>query len=302
MSPLEELAEAVGPEDPVVAVGGRTQWAVGGLPDPSARQVGAPAGVVSHQPAEMVARVRAGTPVGELAAALAGGSQMAPLDPVSEGATVGGVLAVGRSGLRRPRWGPVRDLVLEVTYVSAQGKLVRAGGPVVKNVSGFDLCKLMVGSLGTLGVLAEVVLRTYPLPEATLWLRAEEDPWALRQRLFRPSSILWDGRWVWVLLEGSRADVEAEAASLGGGFSEAPPPTAPSAGRRSMRPSQLRSACASLEAGSFVAEVATGLLHQDTPAPPCPPEPSSLELNSRVKALFDPTGRMNPGRSVCAQP
>jgi NAD dependent epimerase/dehydratase family enzyme len=83
---------------------------------------------------------------------------MVPLDPVDpERATVGGVLAVGESGIRRLRYGPVRDTVLEVRFVNAAGKVVKAGGPVVKNVTGYDLCRLLVGSVGTLGFLAEVV-------------------------------------------------------------------------------------------------------------------------------------------------
>src|SRR5207237_3236629 len=87
--------------------------------------------------------------------------------PPHEGATVGGVLAVGRSGLRRLRFGPVRDTLLEARYVSAEGRLVKAGGPTVKNVSGFDLCRLLVGSLGTLGLLGAVVLRCRPRPAAS---------------------------------------------------------------------------------------------------------------------------------------
>ena len=73
-------------------------------------------------------------------------------------------LAVGHSGIRRLGWGPVRDTVLEVRYVSADGRLIKGGGPTVKNVSGYDLPRLFVGSLGTLGIIAEVVLRTRPVP------------------------------------------------------------------------------------------------------------------------------------------
>src|SRR5207247_4197918 len=108
--------------------------------------------------------------------------------PAGDGATVGGVLAVGRSGLRRLRFGPIRDVLLEARYVSAEGRLVKAGGPTVKNVSGFDLCRLLVGSLGTLGLLAEVVLRCRPLPAESRWLAGEADPLGLLRRPYRPSS------------------------------------------------------------------------------------------------------------------
>lgn len=306
MPALAAFAEEVGGTDdgPVVCVGGRTQWDVGGVADPAAREVRAPAGVVEYEPAEMVVRVRAGTTVAELDAAVAAGGQQVPLDPrTPEQATVGGMLAVGASGVRRLRYGPVRDTVLEVRVVLAGGEVVKAGGPVVKNVSGYDLGRLLVGSLGTIGFLGEVVLRCSPRPAVATWWRAEgADPFAARGRLFRPSSILWDGATTWVLLEGGEADVRAERAALGAGWDEAgAPPALPSAGRRSMAPSQLRTLA--FEPGTFVAEVGVGTVHLGeaalAAAPPAPaPDPSTFELHRRVKAAFDPTGRMNPGRMV----
>src|SRR5690606_17516155 len=132
---------------------------------------------------------------------------------------------------------PVRDGVLEVRYVSAGGRLIKAGGPTVKNVSGFDLCRLLVGSLGTLGLLGEVVLRTRPRPGASRWFRGEADPFALHRRLFRPGAVLWDGATTWVLLEGRPADVESGAGLLDGlGLSpvDGPPDLPP--GRSSVDP------------------------------------------------------------------
>ena len=102
----------------------------------------------------------AGTPVAEVDAALAEHGQRVAIPPTG---TVGGALAVGRSGIRRLGDGPIRDAVLQVRYVSAAGEIVKAGGPTVKNVSGFDLCRLLVGSRGTLGFLGDVILRTRPL-------------------------------------------------------------------------------------------------------------------------------------------
>lgn len=302
---LAGFAEEVGESGPVVPVGGRTQWEVGGSPDPEAPEVRAPAGVVDHQPAEMIVRVRAGTPVAVLAGLLAEGGQMVALDPARpQEATVGGVLAVGHSGLRRLRWGPVRDALLEARYVSAEGRLVKAGGPVVKNVSGFDLCRLLVGSLGTLGLLAEVVLRAHPIPPAARWLRGEVGPdqaAGLRHRLLRPSCILWDGATAWVLLEGQGTDVKAESAVLGPGFSEVEgPPPLPGGARLSWRPSALPGLVSSMEPGSFIAEMGVGTVHVGErasfgPVQQC--DRSAGELNRRVKANFDPTGRLNPGRT-----
>ena len=297
---LNVFAKDVGGVDdgPVTCVGGRTQWDVGGAVDAGAREVRAPEGVVEFEPAEMIVRVRAGTAVAELDAALAERGQQVALDPADPlRATVGGVLAVGRSGLRRLRYGPVRDTVLEVRTVMAHGRLVKAGGPVVKNVSGFDLGRLLVGSLGTLGFLAEVVLRCSPTPPVAQWYRSAEgaDPFAARDRLFRPSSLLWDGTSTWVLLEGHAADVRAEREALGAGWTEAEgPPALPTGGRRSVRPSELRD----LQGSSFVAEVGVGTIHVGGPVPAAHVDPSTSELHRRVKATFDPTGRMNPGRAV----
>ncbi len=300
---LQDFANEVGPSEPVVAVGGRTQWTVGGVADDSAREVRAPAGVVAHEPAEMIVRVRAGTAVAELDAALAQGGQMVALDPTDpERATVGGVLAVGRSGPRRLGWGPVRDTVLEARFVSAEGQLIRAGGPVVKNVSGFDLCRLLVGSLGTLGLLAEVVLRVRPRPPMAVWLLGiVDDPDRLRRILLRPSSILWDGATTWVLLEGHAADIDAEINALGSDFApvEQPPPL-PSGGRLSVRSSAIHEVVTRFGPGAFIAEVGVGIVHTSAPTPsPAPPVPSATAaVHRRVKANFDPSGRLNPGRTV----
>ena len=294
---LTRFAEEVGADDPVVCVGGRTQWGVGGGADPAAREVRAPVGVVQHEPEEMIVRCRAGTPVAELDAALRERGQTVAL-PAWDGATVGGVLAVGRSDVRRLRTGPVRDTLLEATYVSAEGRLVKAGAPVVKNVSGFDLCRLLVGSLGTIGILGEVVLRVVPVPTAVRWLCSHvADPFEVRRRLHRPSSILWDGTSTWVLLEGDTADVDAERAVLGPTFADADgAPPLPTGGRRSLRPSELRL----LSGGEFVAEIGVGVVHTAEPTPPAALDPSTVELHRRIRALFDPTGRLNPGRSVIA--
>ncbi len=237
-SDLAEFATLVGREGPVCVAGGRTQWEVGGLPAVGTREVVAPAGVVSHQPAEMIVRVRAGTTVAALNSVLAAGGQMVPLDPLDPTrATVGGVLAVGHSGIRRLRYGPARDTVLEIRFVSSGGEVVKAGGPVVKNVTGYDLCRLLVGSLGTLGLMAEAVLRCHPLPAASRWLRTTEpgaaDPFDVLGRLYRPASVRWDGEYVWVLLEGHPSDVEAQSETvLGSLFTSVPgPPEVPSGGR-----------------------------------------------------------------------
>jgi glycolate oxidase FAD binding subunit len=301
------FAAEVGPAGagPVVAEGGRTHWGAG-VVDPAAvaagRPVRAPAGIVAVEAADMTVRVRAGTTITDLDAALAEVGQAVAL-PAWPGATVGGVLAVGHSGLRRLGWGPVRDTVLEVRYVSAEGNLVKAGGPTVKNVSGFDLCRLLVGSLGTLGLMAEVVLRTRPLPAAERWLAGPADPFALVARLHRPASVLWDGTTTWVLLDGHPADVAAQAAVAG--LPDAPgggPPALPPH-RWSLRPSELATladAGAGARASAFVAQVGVGVVHRHEPPPRRPVDEAVAGLHRRIKAELDPTGRLGPGRDPLA--
>ncbi|MBV9665997.1 MAG: FAD-binding protein, partial [Actinobacteria bacterium] len=115
LTALDAFAAEVGSEGPVAVVGGRTQWEVGGAPAPGTREVRAPAGIAAYEPAEMVVRCGAGTTVADLDAALGEHGQTAAL-PDWPGATVGGVLAVGHSGLRRLRLGPVRDTLLEARF------------------------------------------------------------------------------------------------------------------------------------------------------------------------------------------
>lgn len=295
---LQAFVDDIGASGPVVAVGGRTQFDIGGAPSPHTREVEAPAGIVEHDPAEMVVRVRAGTTVAALEHALAEHGQETVLwsDRPAE-ATVGGILAVGRSGPRRLRVGPVRDAVLEATFVTASGELAKAGGPVVKNVTGFDVCRLLVGSLGTLALLGEVVLRCLPVPPARRWLTAAGvDPLDTLHRLHRPTAVLWDGEATWVLLEGHPADVEAQTGVLGREWAvtDGPPPLPPHPW--SVDPADLQDLGSAAE--PFVAEIGVGTVHRDR-AQPARAVPAPVRaLNHRIKDLFDPTGRLAPGRSV----
>ena len=296
MDLIEAFAAEVGDESagPVTCVGGRTQWEVGPAVHAAAREVHPPAGVVAFEPAEMTVRVRAGTTVAELDAALDEHGQTAAL-PTWPGATVGGVLAVGRSGVRRLGYGPVRDTVLEVRAVSASGTIVKAGGPTVKNVSGYDLARLIVGSLGTLAFIGEVVLRTRPIAATTRWVSASADPFDALARLHRPTALQWDGTTTWVCIEGHPDDVEAQAALIGATDAVGPPELPPH--RWSLRPEELRAMPdRAADTGRFVAEVGVGIVHAARPAPDPVLDPVVLDLHRRVRTAFDPTGRLNPGR------
>ncbi len=161
---LAAFAAEVGSADPVTITGAGTR----GGPVPGVRAVSAPAGIEWIEPAEMTMSCAAGTLVADVDAALAEHGQRIA---VPLGGTIGGALAVGRSGIRRLGDGPLRDAVLQVRYVSAAGEVVKAGGPTVKNVSGFDLCRLLVGSRGTLGFVGDVILRTRPRAHCSQWFR-----------------------------------------------------------------------------------------------------------------------------------
>lgn len=125
-------------------------------------------GIVEYEPGEYTFTARAGTTLHEVETALAQHQQFLPFDPplVSAGATLGGTVAAGLSGSGRYRYGGVRDFLIGVRFVDGQGRLVRGGGKVVKNAAGFDLPKLMVGSLGQFGVLTEVSFKVFPQPDA----------------------------------------------------------------------------------------------------------------------------------------
>ena len=133
-------------------------------------------GIVSYDPTELVVTVRCGTPLQVLSEVLDAAQQMLPCEPPSFGdATVGGMIASGLSGPRRPWAGSVRDFVLGTRVITGQGKLLRFGGEVMKNVAGYDLSRLMAGSFGTLGVITEVSLKVLPKPRQTLSISLEMD-------------------------------------------------------------------------------------------------------------------------------
>lgn len=292
-------AEVGGTGDgPVVAVGGRSAWAVGGVVTAAARPVRAPAGVVEHVPAEMTVRARAGTTVAALDAVLGDHGQCVALPARTPASTIGGVLAVGQSGVRRLGWGPVRDTVLEVTAVLADGRLVKAGGPTVKNVTGYDLCRLLVGSLGTLAVLAEVVLRCRPVPAREQWCEVPAGPGAVN-RLHKPAAALWDGMTTWVLLDGHPDDIDAQVARHG--LLPVPAPARRIDEGFEHRWSVPVADLAALPAdghGPFLAQLGVGVVHRRVPQPPRPVEAPVRLIHERLKSAFDPTGRLAPGRTV----
>jgi len=299
---LRAFADEVGGTGPVAVEGARTRWCLGGELRPGTRGVRAPVGIIEHRPEEMTVRVRAGTPVDELHEELAAAGQRTGLP--RRGGTVGGALAVGEDDVCVLGRGRVRDALLQVRYVSAEGEIVTGGGPTVKNVTGYDLPRLLVGSLGTLGLLGEVTLRTNPIPAVSRWYRAEgADPFRARDVLYRPSAVLFDGTASWVLCEGHADDVEAARRALvctpevGGRWEECGDAPALPPHRWSFRPADLRRLDRE-PLGAFVASVGTGTVFASRTAPARPLPPALAALSARVKREFDPGGRLNPGRAV----
>jgi glycolate oxidase FAD binding subunit len=158
----EALAAATAGRRRLLPVGGRTHLDKGNpAPVDAELELAGLDELVDYHPAEMIAVVQAGMPCSRLDRLLAEHGQEWPVD-APEPATVGGVIAAAASSPRRLAVGPVRDLVLEVELVTGDGRRVRAGGRTVKNVSGYDLCRLVTGSLGTLGVLTQVAIKLRP--------------------------------------------------------------------------------------------------------------------------------------------
>jgi glycolate oxidase FAD binding subunit len=182
-------------------------------------------GIVSYEPSELVVTARCGTPLAQLEAALAEHGQFIAFEPPRFGGdpTIGGIVATGLSGPRRANAGAVRDFVLGASLVDANGEMLRFGGQVMKNVAGFDVSRLLCGSLGILGFIAEVSLKVLPAPRAEATLRFEMDTARAIEQFNRwnaqalpVSATAWhDGR-AYLRLSGAASAVAASVHSLGG--------------------------------------------------------------------------------------
>ena len=231
------------------------------------------------------------TPVDDLDAALAEVGQFVALPG---GGTVGGALAVGRSRIDRLGVGPVRDTLLQARYVSADGEVVKAGGPTVKNVSGFDLCRLLVGSYGRLGFIGDVILRTKPRPAASGGSPARSIRSWSRNGCTARRPCSGTGQTTWIRLDGHPEDIAEQAATLDVAPAAGPPPL-PTGGRWSLPPAAA--APRSIRrTGRFVAEVGIGVVHHERPQPARPVDPAAWRsCTGGCSTAFDPTGRLNPG-------
>lgn len=222
---LEQVNQALAANTPLNIQGGGSKKFLGRAVEGQLLDVRAHRGIVSYDPTELVITARAGTPLSELEAALDAAGQMLPCEPphFAEGATVGGMVAAGLSGPRRPWSGSVRDFVLGTRVITGHGKHLRFGGEVMKNVAGYDLSRLLAGSFGCLGVLTEVSLKVLPKPRLVAGLRLEIDlerallklaEWG--QQPVPISAASHDGQALYLRLEGGEGSVNAARERIGG--------------------------------------------------------------------------------------
>ncbi|MDR9468047.1 glycolate oxidase subunit GlcE [Marinospirillum sp.] len=163
---LEQVRTALDSKTPLRIQGGNSKAFLGRAVAGQLLETREHTGIVSYDPTELVVTVRTGTPATELLAILEEQGQTLPCEPpIFNGqATVGGMLASGLAGPRRPWVGSLRDFVLGTKVITGQGRLLRFGGEVMKNVAGYDLSRLMAGSFGLLGVITEVSMKVLPKP------------------------------------------------------------------------------------------------------------------------------------------
>lgn len=222
---LEQVNQALNERTPLRIQGGNSKAMLGRPVTGEVLDTRGHRGIVSYDPTELVITARAGTPLTDIEAALEVEGQMMPFEPPHLGihATLGGMVAAGLSGPRRPWAGSVRDHVLGTRVITGHGKLLRFGGEVMKNVAGYDLSRLMAGSFGCLGLLVEVSLKVLPKPRSSQSLSlpmtvhqafGELAEWG--QQPIPITAACHDGEALHLRLEGGAGSVASAADRLGG--------------------------------------------------------------------------------------
>ena len=222
----QKIKQAVADAAPLSIRGGNTKTFYGGHCDVmDVLETAGHSGVIAYEPSELVITARAGSRLTEIAEILAAERQVLGFEPPDFGgkATLGGTLACGFSGPRRPFAGSARDFILGCKIINGHGEVLNFGGRVMKNVAGFDISRLMVGALGTLGVILEVSVRVMPMPEAELTVNyalSEQQALckmnALSGQAWPLSAMAYDGDRLCVRFSGAEAAVRAAIRQLGG--------------------------------------------------------------------------------------
>jgi glycolate oxidase FAD binding subunit len=221
----ERIRAAAGRGTALRLRGGGSKDFYGGAPRGEVLDTRAHAGIVDYEPTELVVTARCGTPLAELEAALAAQGQMLAFEPphFGGGATLGGCVAAGLSGPRRAAAGALRDFVLGARLIDGRARELAFGGRVMKNVAGYDVSRLLAGSLGTLGLILEVSLKVLPRPAAERTLRLELPQEKALESLNRwagtalpVSASAWRDGELHLRLSGAERAVRAAAGKLGG--------------------------------------------------------------------------------------
>ena len=289
--------------------------------------------IIDWQPEDLTVVVGSGVSVGMLESELLTRRQTALLPTVEPSRTVGGVIAEGASSMSRLKYGPTRDRVLEVTIATGYGEEVRGGGRVVKNVTGYDLPRLVTGSMGSLGFIGTVCLKLWPSPAVSKIIRVDDAAMALAT-LFRPVSVLETDAGSFVTLEGSDGDVAAQTASVGGEVADSGSPTLidlPIAASVRIAPRFIDVGIGALKnagAERWIAQHGVGVIEAGwfeldpgvfselrasverdggwvvlrrggadlSTIDPWGAPPDSVATQTRMKSLFDPSSVCNPGK------
>ncbi len=274
--------------------------------------------ILEHTPEDMTVTAEAGITLGALQESLARRRQWVPVDPPSAGTlSITDLISRNVSGPRRFGFGTIRDHLIGIQVVLADGRLVRSGGKVVKNVAGFDVMKLFVGGHDSLGIIVEATFKLLPLPESEHFVQARCDSADEARRLI--DSVLDseltppvldlhnvdcdEGMLVVLAFSGAHEDVDwqlGKALSLG--FNESTTldyervfwtGSGTSPHRLSVLPSRLTDAVRELDGVRFVARAGNGVLYHRGPNAPAE-QRASPELARRLKAIFDPNGILHP--------
>lgn len=219
------VLEAAGKKTALQIVGGNSKSFYGRTPTGTILDLSRHQGIVNYHPSELVLTARSGTPLASIEKVLAEYGQKLAFEPphFTESATLGGAIACGLSGPARPFTGSARDFVLGCKLINGKGEVLSFGGEVMKNVAGYDISRLMAGSMGTLGVLLEISLKVLPSPvfEKTLMFEASQDDCLkkmsqLASKSLPVSGLCFDGHAIYARLSGSEKAVLAAEKSMGG--------------------------------------------------------------------------------------
>lgn len=221
----QKLTAAVENRTPLSIQGGNSKAFYGHKSSHEVLNISAHRGIINYQPSELVITARTGTRLTDIEAVLAEQQQMLAFEPPHFGstATLGGTIACGFSGSRRPFTGSARDFVLGCKIINGKAEVLSFGGEVMKNVAGYDVSRLMTGAMGTLGVLLEISLKVLPMPaaEQTQCLvldkhRAVQKMLSLSRSSLPISALSYDGKMVYVRFSGGERAVTSSASKVGG--------------------------------------------------------------------------------------